>query len=442
MFGTLSWSCITMSTSSSRRESTAGAGPDHQIILLNNSHLPAERKAPPDTVSGVDLSTTSTSATTSAATPTAPVSPTVSSRRSSDGFLGRRWSLREELTRRKYSKWQESRFAVNTEDDRNMIDEANTDNTQAEAAGLSENIDRPQSQRVDSIVPATVREVGNDRSERYEVDVLYENQRGAFVCGIPLFSHKSLLNLDPSPWVNSDFKDSPVDIMNAQVPDPSWQWSWKSWYVDMSPDVDEEGWQYSFSFSPTFPWHGTHVWFHSFVRRRRWLRKRARRYSGHGPSGDGIGTAVKDSHMMNPDYFSIHSTRKKFRGSEDESIGIGIEPKGGNMGTTEPSLEDMSDIQDIASLMRALKKARIDREKIEAVERFLDQGGEEIFYLSDRVRSPLLIWSFRKLLIVIDGRNYGILRIPSFPSAASSSSFTKVRCRFLTPIPAFGTGRT
>jgi hypothetical protein len=40
--------------------------------------------------------------------------------------------------------------------------------------------------------------------------------------------------------------------------------------------VDEEGWEYSFFFRG-FVWHGTSPWFHSFVRRRRWIRLRRRR---------------------------------------------------------------------------------------------------------------------------------------------------------------------
>lgn len=77
------------------------------------------------------------------------------------------------------------------------------------------------------------------------IDILYENQRGWFIFGIPLFSNKALWNLriDPAPWQDAKFRPSAVNITNAQVPDPSWVWDWNSWYVDMSLDVDEEGWQ-------------------------------------------------------------------------------------------------------------------------------------------------------------------------------------------------------
>jgi hypothetical protein len=71
------------------------------------------------------------------------------------------------------------------------------------------------------------------------IDVLYENQRGWFVFGIPLFSSKALWNfrVDPAPWVDSKFRPSAVNITNAQVPDPSWMWDWKSWYVAVQPAI-------------------------------------------------------------------------------------------------------------------------------------------------------------------------------------------------------------
>ena len=108
------------------------------------------------------------------------------------------------------------------------------------------------------------------------INVLYENQRGSFFCGIPLYSSNSLLNFDPAGWQTSPFQDSPMNITNSQLPDPSWEWVWRTWYVDMSYDVDEEGWQYSLSFRTGIAWHGNHPWFHSFVRWRRWLRKRVK----------------------------------------------------------------------------------------------------------------------------------------------------------------------
>lgn len=205
------------------------------------------------------------------------------------------------------------------------------------------------------------------------IEVLYENQRGWFIFGIPLFSSKALWNLriDPAPWLDSKGKPSAVNITNAQVPDPSWKWDWKSWYVDMSLDVDEEGWQYSLLFKGS-PWHGNHPWFHSFVRRRRWLRKRVKQR---------IPPKTKENvrERLFGDTFSIGTTLAR----------------SGTLGTM--SQQDISggsslneEVRDIATLMRKLKKAAIDREKIIVIHKFVDDGGEELHYLAEQVRLPLL----------------------------------------------------
>lgn len=203
--------------------------------------------------------------------------------------------------------------------------------------------------------------------------MLYENQRGWFFFGIPLYSHSSLLNFDPGAWVNREGKDSAVNITNAQVPDPSWEWDWKSWYVDMGHDVDEEGWQYSLSFSRKFTWHGTHPWFHSFVRRRRWLRKRVKK-----PDKKITDTA----HNMTSDYFTIHTRRARSPGSQvDTSTQVS------KRHSQPPEERDLppEDIKDIPSLLKALKLATIDREKIDAVRRFVETGADELVYLKDNI---------------------------------------------------------
>lgn len=214
------------------------------------------------------------------------------------------------------------------------------------------------------------------------LDVLYENQRGSFFFGIPLYSHKSLLNLDPAPWVGYDLKDSPVDITNAQVPDPSWEWAWKTWYVDMSGDVDEEGWEYSFSFSATKAWHGTHPWFHSFVRRRRWVRLRAKK-APRRTDKEGR-TVFEMAHMFNEDYFTIHSTLVNVR-SREPSIGPGSTARASQVHKIEEEEYHFEEIGDIPALMQAVKRAVVDREKLDALKRFVQEGGEELHYLPSKV---------------------------------------------------------
>ena len=286
-------------------------------------------------------------------------------------------TLREELIRRKYAKWQEDK-SKNVEDPGVPIDGGSKngkDDVTTRAGRLRDKI--PFRSRKGETV--------SKEKEGYVIDILYENQRGSFLCGIPLYSAKSLLNFDPAPWQTSNFTDSAVNITNAQVPDPSWAWAWRSWYVDMSHDVDEEGWEYSFSFQEGFAWHGSHPWFHSFVRRRRWLRKRIKAHRLNPRETKG---SDKDAHMLNADYFTIHANRDLSRDSSADrttnhhSSYLG---SAGDHDNRSDSNMDFGEISDIAALMAVLKKARVDREKIAAVKNFLDHGGDELFYLGDRM---------------------------------------------------------
>lgn len=270
----------------------------------------------------------------------------------------------------------------------------------------------------------TLRPKGREKrwtARQAEIDVLYENQRGFFLCGIPLFSSKSLLNLDPSPWQTRDFKYSPVSILDKQTPDPSWEWAWKTWYVDMTTDVDDQGWMYSFSFNKFFSWHGTHVWFHSFVRRRRWLRRRVkiRKDGGLGSLDD---TEV-EAHGFNQDYFTIHS-RQKYRGSVGTSwrvhgqngsmggAGWGGNATRGTFGAEEEGdiLDEEEEISDVPTLMRVLRRCTLDRQKIKAIARFVEQGGAEVFYLAERMPALMSLLMFqasrRQLLAVLNHAYY------------------------------------
>jgi hypothetical protein len=215
--------------------------------------------------------------------------------------------------------------------------------------------------------------------KRSELDVLYENQRGSFFFGIPLYSHSSLLNFDPAAWMTQEKRDSAVNITNAQLPDPSWEWAWKAWYVDMSGDVDEQGWQYAFSFGSS-QWHGTHPWFHSFVRRRRWVRLRQKVVEKHRGRSD-----YERSHMLNEDYFTIHTAKV---GSRSQSVAGLSRVESGLLSRVSTKMDEQAhpeEVSDIPSLMHELKLASIDRERIEALKRFVQDGGEELYYLNDKV---------------------------------------------------------
>ena len=311
---------------------------------------------------------------------------TTSIPRSDSGtLLSRQWTkggLQKQLAHRKYAKYQEGK-----EIGSGLLPESGDESGSSEIGTSQVGGPRKESERTGRLrdrIPFRKKAKAKSR-ERFDtfIDVLYENQRGSFFCGIPLYSSDSLLNFDPSPWQTANFKDSAVNITNFQLPDPSWAWDWKTWYVDMSHDVDEEGWEYSFSFNNFYSWHGTHPFLYSFVRRRRWLRRRVRL---HPHRADGKKGSMKNAHLLNEDYFTIHAA-KRSRSRESTA-----DRSTNNQSSFMPEVrdndeldEDSGEICDISALMAALRRSRIDREKIAAVKIFLEQGGDELFYLAEKM---------------------------------------------------------
>jgi hypothetical protein len=308
-----------------------------------------------------------------------------------------RGSIRSEIAKRKYAKWQPERLGAMDNNNANR----RLSRSPAPSAAASRDVARSRSRESSNLqhlqhLSSETADVAHsptqddnhtqDSPERAssdaellkELDVLYENQRGWFFSGIPFYSRRSLLQFDPPAWVNHEFKESPVDVRNAQVPDPSWAWVWKTWYVDMSDDVDEEGWQYSLSFGSRFGWHGTHPWFHSYVRRRRWIRLRMKLY--------GMEQANVDvAHALNEDYFTIHSKEARRRESSIYLESARRSTYRIRMGTEYLEEVSLEDIKDIPTLMWALKISVVDRERIEVLKKFVEQGGDELRYLEEKV---------------------------------------------------------
>jgi hypothetical protein len=239
-----------------------------------------------------------------------------------------------------------------------------------------------------------------------ETDVLYENQRGGFLFGIPLFSANALWPkpIDIAAWTDDNMHKSLSNITNAQVPDPSWIWVWKNWYVDMGGDVDEEGWEYSFMFKG-FSWHGRHTWFHSFVRRRRWLRKRARKPDSR------LDKVFGNAHMMNQDYFTIHAESAGLQSPTPEYNSASVRT-GQQWGMQGKEPWEDREIRDIATLLQGLREAPVDSQRITLIRRFLDQGGDDLIYLADEVCAFI----FLNLLKLIKCRCRG-----SCPPSSTSS---------------------
>ncbi|CZT22301.1 uncharacterized protein RCC_08170 [Ramularia collo-cygni] len=301
-----------------------------------------------------------------------------------------RQSVRQEYNKQKYARYGQGRY---------HFDDAHASDSDAAEAGASSPIvgqeasavhkgylERAQSKAKGMV--SRKRTLGKGDQQDTVIDILYENQRGMFFFGIPKYSNKSLLPADPKPWQNAQFRTSAVDIRNAQVPDPGWEWAWKGWYVDMSRDVDEEGWEYSFAFvgkgATTFAWHGTHPWFHSFVRRRRWLRMRKRKDTTH--------RTKEKSHELTADYFTIHPKTVRptsiFSGQNGSIMALAK--------LREPVLDvEQMEITTIGELFLALKRSSVDREKIVAVRKFTNEGGDELYYLGERMEEIMGMFIFQ-----------------------------------------------
>ncbi|TVY90164.1 Meiotically up-regulated protein [Lachnellula willkommii] len=303
---------------------------------------------------------------------------TSSSRRYSDVPLNKdssRQKLRQEITRRRYKKYQDRRLDEERSDPAQPEDPQDDDQEQGQAQDAADRGRKKAKRKPESAI-----------------DVLYENQRGGFLCGLPLFASKALGNLDPSPWTNVAQKTSATDITNAQVPDPSWEWAWKEWTINHDEGTDEDGWEYSFAFAKLFSWHGP-TWWNSFVRRRAWIRKRIRKGSGYH---------ISEAHRLNSDYFTIHSA--SFDASHSRASSVDTRRlSAAQLAAREMADEILAeDITDIGALMEALRLARIDREKMEAVENFIKNSGEDLYYLQERMHEIMGAFIFqasRRLLL-------------------------------------------
>ncbi|KAH6649712.1 hypothetical protein F5144DRAFT_553895 [Chaetomium tenue] len=216
------------------------------------------------------------------------------------------------------------------------------------------------------------------------IDILYENQRGGFLCGMPLFSSMALGNLDPPAWTNFAHRPSPTDIGTAQVPDPSWEWAWPEWRINHDEGVDEDGWNYSFAFSKKFTWHKAR-WWNSFVRRRAWIRKRVKKDAGYSAQGP---------HMLNPEYFTIRPSSEISRDGSPSGASS-VRGSRASMATINMEGAELHAIEHGDELLRVLRMSRIDREKIEAVDNYLRNAQENLEGLQSIMHDIMSLFVFQ-----------------------------------------------
>lgn len=110
---------------------------------------------------------------------------------------------------------------------------------------------------------------------------------------------------------------------------------------------------------------------------------------------------MKDAHLLNADYFTIHASRERdrSRGSSTDRSATHRTSMLEYYQSESEGEEDIGDVGDILKLMTVLRKARVDREKISAVGAFLVQAGDDLLYLGDHVAEimNLLIYHTSRL---------------------------------------------
>ena len=95
------------------------------------------------------------------------------------------------------------------------------------------------------------------------------------------------------------------------------------------------------------------------------------------------------AHHLNADYFTIHSRPRDRSPSEVENLEAQL-ARPVSYRSFQPIDEDsdpkeLEEINDIPALMKALRRAMIDREKVDAVRHFIDNGGDELLYLEEKI---------------------------------------------------------
>lgn len=299
-------------------------------------------------------------------------------------------SLRQDRSRRKWTKHRVS-FQTDSTDSRRTSELGDTSLEEIDEAQNHTDAEPPR----DSCATDTAADQPDSDQAESVIDILFENERGGFLCGIPLFSAKALGNLDPAAWTTRFGKASATNPSNAQVPDPSWRWAWKDWSINKEDDVDEDGWQYSFAFSKKFSWHSGR-WWNSFVRRRAWTRKRVKKPPRQ---------AEREVSVLSAAYFSVHSAHDEHATQQRTS---GNDAASDHRDLKELVLKEIEDdlvkdgISDITRLMDVLRFSRIDRQKMEAVESFIKHGEDDLLHLETRMHDIMRSFVFqasRRLLL-------------------------------------------
>jgi len=108
--------------------------------------------------------------------------------------------------------------------------------------------------------------------------------------------------------------------------------------------------------------------------------------------------SMSAAHHLTGDYFTIHSKRDRSPVSVVDGVGTTARPSSFiSYPSTIDADEPPKEVKDIGTLLKALKYATIDREKIDIVKTFVNQAGDELAYLQDHLSDDMAFFVFSKL---------------------------------------------
>jgi hypothetical protein len=126
--------------------------------------------------------------------------------------------------------------------------------------------------------------------------------------------------------------------------------------------------------------------------------------------------------MLTEDYFTIHSSKGHSR--ELSSASLSKLASGYLSRATTKVVEDAfpEEIGDIPTLMYALRRTSIDREKVDVLRKFIQEGGEELYYLNDKVSCDHIFSPTRFLTQNLDPGDHVYVPLPSISMAVRLAS--------------------
>jgi len=165
----------------------------------------------------------------------------------------------------------------------------------------------------------------------YVMEYQLESERGFHFMGANRFSPNMRLPRDPARFTSVSGEPLGAQLTDFEVPDDTWVWLWSRWYVDMTADVDDQGWCYAGRFHSVH-WAGRHRFLRSFVRQRVWKRPRLKRH---------LLAAGSDTHMVRA---RVLERLRKMHGPRivDQHTGAVVEDELQTLRTSTNALEQVA----------------------------------------------------------------------------------------------------